>query len=48
MDDTELRDKTAGSTWFTKFGLKNRNYLILIAEGDEWKTAFKSDLGLFE
>ena len=44
----ELRDKTTGSIWFTKLDLKNGYYLIRIKEGDEWKTAFKTELGLFE
>ena len=44
----ELCEKTAGSTWFTKLNLKNGYYLIRIKEGDEWKTAFKTKLGLYE
>ena len=44
----KLRDKTAKSTQFTKLDLKNRYYLICIAQGDEWKTAFNSELSLFE
>ena len=44
----ELREKTAGSTWFTKLDLKNGYYLICIKEGDEWKMAFKTKLGLYE
>ena len=44
----KLRDKTIGSNQFTKFDLKNGYYLIRIKEGDEWKTTFKTTLGLFE
>lgn len=44
----ELREKTTGSTWFTRLDLKNGYYLIRINEGDEWKTTFKTKLGLYE
>ena len=44
----ELREKTAGSSWFTRLDLKNGYYLIRIKEGDEWKTAFKMKMRLYE
>ena len=44
----ELLEKTRGSKFFTKLDLKNGYYLIRIAEGEEWKTAFRTDKGLFE
>ena len=44
----ELLEKTRGLKFFTKLDLKNRLYLIRIADGDEWKTAFRIEKGLFE
>ena len=44
----ELLEKTRGSKFFTKLDLKNSYYLIRIADGDEWKTAFRTEKGLFE
>ena len=46
IDDLLLR--TRGSNWFTKLDLKNGYNLIRIAEGNEWKTAFRTEKGLFE
>jgi len=44
----ELRSRLGKATVFTKLDLKNGYYLIRMAEGDEWKTAFKSRYGLYE
>ena len=44
----ELLEKTRGSKFFTKLDLKNGYYLIRIVEGEEWKTAFRTEKGLFE
>jgi len=43
---SELRSRLGKSTIFTKLDLKNGYYLIRMAEGEEWKTAFKSSYGL--
>jgi len=39
---SELRSRLGKATLFTKLDLKNGYYLIRIAEGEEWKTAYKS------
>jgi len=44
----ELQDRVQGAKWFTKLDLKNGFNLILIREGDEWKTAFRTRYGLYE
>lgn len=44
----ELADTTKGATLFTKINLKNRYNLVRIAEGKEWKTAFRAKFGHFE
>ena len=44
----ELLEKTHGSKFFTKLDLKNGSYLIRIAQEEEWKTAFRTENGLFE
>ena len=38
----------AGAQYFTKMDLRGAYNLIRIAEGDEWKTAFRTRYGLFE
>jgi hypothetical protein len=45
---SELRERLARATIFTKLDLKNGYNLIRIAKGDEWKTAFRTRYGLFE
>uniref|UniRef100_A0A1A8HXK5 Gypsy retrotransposon integrase-like protein 1 n=1 Tax=Nothobranchius kuhntae TaxID=321403 RepID=A0A1A8HXK5_NOTKU len=36
------------ATVFTRLDLRNAYHLVLIRQGDEWKTAFKTPLGHFE
>ena len=43
-----LREQVKGATVFTKFDLRDGYYLIRIHEGDEWKTAFRTQYGQFE
>ena len=43
-----LREQVKGATIFTKFDLRDGYYLICIKEGDEWKTAFRTQYGQFE
>jgi len=45
---SELRSWLGKATIFTKLDLKNGYYLIRMAEGEEWKTAFKSRYGLYK
>lgn len=44
----DLLDRVQGCKIFTVIDLKDAFNLIRIAEGDEWKTAFRTKLGLFE
>jgi len=44
----ELRSRLGKATVFTKLDLKNGYYLIRMAEGEEWKTGFKSRYRLYE
>lgn len=44
----ELIDKLKGAKHFTKIDLHNSYNLVRIKEGDEWKTTFRTEYGLFE
>ncbi len=44
----ELLDAIQGCNVFTKLDLKSAFNLLWIAAGDEWKTAFQTNEGLFE
>jgi len=45
---SELRDRVAGATIFSKLYLKDGYHLIRIKKGDEWKTAFRTQYGQYE
>ncbi|KAF7338861.1 Transposon Tf2-12 polyprotein [Mycena sanguinolenta] len=44
----DLLDRTQGCKVFSVIDLKNAFNLVRVKEGDEWKTAFRTPLGLFE
>ena len=44
----ELQDQLQGSKWFTKFNIRDRYYQICMKEGEEWKTAIHTRLGLYK
>ena len=45
---TELRERVASATVFTKLDLKDGYLLIRIWKGDEWKTALRTRYGHYE
>ena len=44
----DLMDYLAGARYFSKIDLKSAYYHIMMKEGDEWKSTFKTTKGLYE
>ena len=44
----ESLDRLGEAKWYSKIDLRGAYNLIRVAEGDEWKTAFRTRYGLFE
>ena len=45
---SEMMDRVSQAKWFTKIDLRNAYNLVRIAQGDEWKMAFRTRYGHFE
>jgi hypothetical protein len=45
---SELQDRLAGATIFTALDLQGAYNLICMKEGEEWKTAFRTQYGHYE
>ena len=44
----EMKNRLTGANWFTKIDLRDAFHGIRMAEGEEWKTAFRTRFGLYE
>lgn len=44
----EIQDRIRGAKWFTKLDIRDAYHQIRIAEGEEWKTAFRTKYGHYE
>ena len=44
----EMKNRLTGAQWFTKIDLRDAFHGIRMAEGEEWKTAFRTRFGLYE
>ena len=44
----EMIDKVQKAKLFSKVDIRDGFYNIRVAEGDEWKAAFKTNTGLYE
>jgi hypothetical protein len=44
----EIQDQIRGAKWFTKLDITDAYNHIRIADGEEWKTAFRTKFGHFE
>ena len=44
----EMKNRLTRANWFTKIDLRDAFYSIRIAEGEEWKTAFRTRFRLYK